>query len=279
MDTERNNEQDWFSEANVQERVIEYMRDEEGFTILSPGHPVGAEQGLEIVAERNLDGISIQRLVTVRGWPSQLYRRGPMQGQPRTVRPEVTARNWMAQATLDLALGRGSSPDLDLSLALPVMASYIRYLQRLRWFLAASRVSVYLVSQEGGVTVTAPGAAPASAFVTSTVPTATTGMRRKLGLPGATRLQMPLLHSFVTSGGELSRGDAIALVARWFPEVPQPIPAEFGQRVSVAQRALQVAGQSELTGRGMWKITEEGRTRHEAEWDDWLKKIDPEPKQ
>ncbi len=40
MDGERSREQDWLSEANVQERVIEYMRDEEGFTILSPGHPV-----------------------------------------------------------------------------------------------------------------------------------------------------------------------------------------------------------------------------------------------
>src|SRR5205809_8113691 len=136
MDGEWSREQDWFWEGNVQERVIEYMRDEEGFTILSPGHPMGAEQGLEIVAERTLDGVSTQRIITVRGWPSQLYRRGPMQGQTRTIRPEVTARGWIAQATLDLALGRGASPDLEMSLALPAMASYIRYLQRLRWFLS-----------------------------------------------------------------------------------------------------------------------------------------------
>jgi hypothetical protein len=272
MDGEWSREQDWFWEGNIQERVIEYMRDEEGFTILSPGHPAASEQGLEIVAERSLDGVSVQRLVSVRGWPSQLYRRGPMQGQPRTIRPEVTARSWMAQATLDLALGRGASPDLELSLALPAMASYIRYLQRLRWFLSVARVTVYLVSQEGGVTMTPAGAAPVSAFPSSTLPLATTGTRRKLGLPGATRLQMPLLHAFVTSGGELTRGDAITLVARWFPEVPQPIPAEFGQRVSVAQRALQVAGQSELTGRGMWRLTEEGRARHDAEWDEWQRK-------
>jgi hypothetical protein len=128
------------------------------------------------------------------------------------------------------------------------------------------------VSQEGGVTVTPPGSAPVSVFLPTNIPPATTGTRRKLGLPGATRLQIPLLHAFVQSGGELSRGDAIALVARWYPEVPQPIPAEFGQRVSVAQRALQVAGQSELSGRGMWKITQEGRARHDAEWEDWQKK-------
>ena len=58
MDGEKNREQDWFWEGNIQEQVIEYMRDEEGFTILSPGNPVGVEQGLEIVAERNLDGVS-----------------------------------------------------------------------------------------------------------------------------------------------------------------------------------------------------------------------------
>jgi hypothetical protein len=274
MDGERNREQEWFSEGNVQERVIEYMRDEEGFAILSPGHPSGAEQGLEIVAERNLEGISVQRLITVRGWPSPTYRRGPLQGQPRTTRPEVTARGWIAQAVLDLALARGASPDVELSLALPVMASYIRYLQRLRWFLSSARISVYLVSQEGGVTVTPPGSAPASVFVPTNLPPAATGTRRKLGLPGATRLQIPLLHAFVQSGGELSRTDAITLVARWFPEVPQPIPSEFGQRVSVAQRALQVAGQSELSGRGMWKLTEDGRRRYDAEWEAWEQKED-----
>ncbi len=272
MDGEKGREQDWFWEGNVQERVIEYMRDEEGFTILSPGHPVGSEQGLEIVAERNLEGISIQRLVTVRGWPSLVYKRGPLQGQSRSTRPEVTARGWIAQAVLDLALGRGASPDVELSLALPAMASYIRYIQRLRWFFSSARVAIYLVSQEGGVTVTPPGSAPVSVFVTANMPLATAGTRRKLGLPGATRLQMPLLHAFVQSGGELSRPDAITLVARWFPEVPQPIPAEFGQRVSVAQRALQVAGQSELSGRGMWKITEEGRARHDTEWEEWQEK-------
>ncbi|MEO8287947.1 MAG: hypothetical protein ABI670_16080 [Chloroflexota bacterium] len=269
MDGDKSREQDWFWEGNIQERVIEYMREEEGFTILSPGHPVGAEQGLEIVAERTLDGYSVQRLVTVRGWPSLIYKRGPLQGQSRSTRPEVTARGWIAQSVLDLALGRGASPDVELSLALPAMASYIRYMQRLRWFLASTRVSVYLVSQEGAVTVTPPGSAPVNVFVPTNIPPATTGTRRKLGLPGATRLQIPLLHAFVQSGGELSRSDAITLVARWFPEVPQPIPAEFGQRVSVAQRALQVAGQSELSGRGMWKLTDEGRSRHDAEWDEW----------
>src|SRR5207248_8920736 len=115
---ERNREQDWFWEGNVQERVIEYMREEEGFTILSPGHPVGVERGLEIVAERSADGIPVQRLISVRGWPSLVYKRGPLQGQLRATRPEVTARGWMAQAVLDLALGRGASPDLELSLAL-----------------------------------------------------------------------------------------------------------------------------------------------------------------
>jgi len=269
MDGEKNREQDWFWEGNVQERVIEYMRDDEGFTILSSGNPVGVEQGLEIAAERDIDGVSLHRLVTVRGWPSVTYKRGPVQGQSRAVRPEATARGWMAQAVLDIALGRGASPDMEMSLALPAMASYIRYLQRLRWFLASARVAVYLVSQEGRVTVTPPGAAPVSAFLTANLPPATTGMRRKLGLPGATRLEMPLLHSFVQSGGELSRSEAITLVARWFPEVPQPIPAEFGQRVSVAQRALQIAGQSELSGRGMWKITDDGRARHDAGWADW----------
>src|SRR4051794_17025934 len=104
MDSERSREQDWFWEGNIQERVIEYMRDEEGFTILSPGHPMGAEQGLEVVAERTLEGVSVQRLITVRGWPGLTYKRGPLQGQSRASRPEVTARGWVAQGVLDISL-------------------------------------------------------------------------------------------------------------------------------------------------------------------------------
>ena len=269
MDNDQDQEQAWFSEGSIQEQVIEYLRDEEGFTILSPGHPVEAEQGLKIVAERNNAGMSTQRLVIVLGWPDLVYEHGPSRGQLPSTRPEATARSRMAQTVLDLALGRGNSPDIELGLALPAIASYIRYLQRLRWFLAAARVSVYLVSQAGGVAVTSPGRAPTGGLAVPNVGQAVTGTRRKLGLPGARRLEMPLLHVLAQSGGELGRSDAVALVARWFPEVPQPIPAEFGQRVSIAQWALQEAGQSELSGRGIWKITEAGRARHDAEWEEW----------
>jgi hypothetical protein len=272
MHSEQRQDRNWFREGNIQERVIEFLEDEEGFTILSPGHSVGPEQGLEIVAERYVDGIAIHRLVLVLGWPGPVHEQSESQGQAHAARPEATARSWIAQTLLDLALGRGDSPDVELGLALPAIASYIRYLQRLRWFLAAARVYVYLVSQAGGVAVTLPGQAPASGLAVPSMAQAVTGTRRKLGLPGARRLEIPLLHVLAQSEGELGRSDAIALVARWFPEVPQPIPAEFGQRVSIAQWALQEAGQSELSGRGVWKITAAGRARHDAEWADWESK-------
>src|SRR3954452_7674483 len=219
MDGEWSRDQDWSWEGNVQERVLDYMQKEEGFVILSPGTPMPTEQGLEIVAEYPVNERAVHRLVSVRGWPSQVYTRGALTGQPRTTRPEVIARSWIAQAVFDLALSRGADPDLDLSLALPAMASYVRYLQRLRWFLASARVSVYLVSQEGRVSVMAPGAAPVSAFTAPREATPTSGKRRKLGLPGATRLQLPLLHALMVAGGASSRADSIAMVARWFPEV------------------------------------------------------------
>jgi len=266
-------EQDWFWEGTIQERVLHYMQNEEGFTILSSGQP-GAGAGVEVVAEREVDGRSVHRLVSVRGWPSHLYTRGALSGQPRTTRPEVIANSWIAQAVFDLALSRGADPDLDLALALPTMASYIRYLQRLRWFLSMARASVYLVSQDGRVAVTPPGAAPVNVFAPSTSPLTPTGKRRKLGLPGATRLQLPLLHALVTLGGTASRTDAIATVAHWFPEVPQPPPAEFGQRLSIAQNTLQEEGLTELAGRGVWRLTEAGRLAHDAQWEEWLHKED-----
>lgn len=271
--------QDWFWEVNIQSCVLDYMRQEEGFSILSPGQPVPGEHGLEIVAERIVtdaatnSGRPIHRLVSVRGWPSQIYTRGAMAGQARSTRPEVVARGWLAQAVFDLALSRGADPDVELSLALPTVASYVRYLQRLRWFLSSARVLVYLVSQEGRVAVTPPGAAPVSAFIQTEAASAQeAGKRRKLGLPGASRLQLPLLHSLVMAGGTASRPDSITAVAQWFPEVPQPSPAEFGQRLSIAQSTLQLEGMTELVGRGIWRITEAGRAAHDAEWEEWLRK-------
>jgi hypothetical protein len=117
-----------------------------------------------------------------------------------------------------------------------------------------------------------PGAAPVSAFTPPKDTLTPTGKRRKLGLPGASRLQLPLLHALIQAGGAASRADSIALVAQWFPEVPQPPPAEFGQRVSIAQSTLQVEGLTELAGRGIWRVTEAGRSAHDAEWEDWLQK-------
>ena len=267
MDGTAEHQQDWFWEGHIQACILAYMQETEGFAILSPGQPAAAEQGVEIVAERPMGDGFVHRLVSVRGWPSTHYTRGALVGQPRATRPEVVARSWMAQLVLDLALGRGADPEVDLSLGLPAMASYIRYLQRLRWLLAAARVSVYLVSQEGRVAVTPPGAPPVSQFAPP--PAAPAGSRQKPGLPGASRLHLPLLHALVTAGGAASRAALIPAVARWFPEVPQPPPAEFGRRLSVAQRALQVAGLSELDTRGVWRVTAAGRAQYTAQWDAW----------
>lgn len=274
MENEWKREDDWFWEGNVQERVIEHMKNEEGYTILSPGQPMPSEQGVEIMAQRGTDGVTNHRLVVVRGWPSAMYTRGSLAGQPRTARPEVVARGWIAQAVLDIALGRGADPDVELALAVPAMASYVRYLQRLRWFMASSRTSVYMISQEGTVSVTPPGSAPMNFSAQAALPGAVQGQRRKLGLPGASRLHLPLLHALVMSAGELTRADAIVAVARWFPEVPSPPPAEFGQRVSVAQSTLQAEGLTEIAGRGIWSITDKGRTFHDNDWDAWQNRED-----
>lgn len=265
-----NREQEWFWEGNVRARVLEYMQEIENFTILSSGQLASSEHGVEIVAERLIEDRTVHRLVTVLGWPGQAVTQPPTAGQARPPRPEVIARGWIGQAVFDLALGRGADPDLDLALALPTMASYIRYLQRLRWFFSAARVWVYLVSQEGQVSVTAPGAPPVSAFIHQPAAPSKSGARRKLGLPGATRLQMPLLHVLIVAGGTASRADCIRTVAEWFPEVQRPVPADFGQRVSIAQNVLQDEGLTEPAGRGVWSITEAGREAHDQHWQAWL---------
>ena len=91
-------------------------------------------------------------------------------------------------------------------------------------------------------------------------------------MPGASRLQLPLLHALVLAGGTASRSDSITAVVQWFPEVQQPTPPEFGQRLSIAQSTLQIEGLTELVGRGVWRITEAGRAAHDAEWEAWQRK-------
>ena len=76
----------------------------------------------------------------------------------------------------------------------------------------------------------------------------------------------------MTAGGAAPRSELIPAVARWFPEVPQPPPAEFGQRLSVAQRTLQTEGLSALEGRGLWRITDAGREYHDVHWEEWQHK-------
>jgi hypothetical protein len=78
----------------------------------------------------------------------------------------------------------------------------------------------------------------------------------------------------IKAGGQASRTESISAVAQWFPELPQPLPPEFGQRISIAQSTLQLEGLTELVGRGLWRITEAGRAAHDAEWEDWLRKED-----
>jgi hypothetical protein len=276
-------DEDWFWEGNIQSRIIEYMQGEEGFTILSRGQPGEVERGLEIVAERHIrdTDTSIHRIVTVRGWPTCPNTSPESQTQFRPFRPETVARSWIARAVLDLALARGSDLHLELALALPAVASYIRYIQRLRWFLGAARVLVYLIPQDGKVAIIQPGAPPMNALRPARPlpvleePSAAGETRRKLGLPGASRLRLPLLDALVHAGGELSRPEAIEAVARWFPELPRPLPAEFGQRVSVAQRVLQVAGHTEPARRGVWRITPAGRQVYQEGWEAWLLKEHP----
>jgi hypothetical protein len=255
----------WPSQESVHQYVLRYLQDVEGFAVLSDGHhPIGGST--EIVVE----GQASHRLIIVRGWPQGISLLRTASGSIRKVRSEHLARSWMAALVLDLALNRGAAPDLDLSLALPATPAYVRYLQGLRWFLAAARVSTYLVGKDGNVTVIAPGASAASLYRAPT--TEAKSSRRKLGLPGASRMQLPLLHVLIEAGGSVSRAACIAALAPWFVEVPQPLPEEFSQRVSLAHSTLKSEGLTEQHERGVWVITDAGRAAHDAEWPAWLRK-------
>jgi hypothetical protein len=103
--------------------------------------------GEDIVAVK--DGIV--RIVEVKGWPSSVYERGAKKGQSKSTRPETQARHWFGDALLTALLRRDRSPDAEIFLAFPSMATYERLLMRTASALGNLEIGVYIVSSDGEV--------------------------------------------------------------------------------------------------------------------------------
>jgi restriction system protein len=102
-----------------------------------------------------------------------------------------------------------------------------------------------------------------------------------MALPKRTSVELPLLKVISDSGGQLPMDEAVQKVTLYFPEItPEDLASRLSStgvnrwRNSVQWTRQQLVLNGELDGavRGVWRITEKGRSRLEAEWSSWKPK-------
>ena len=145
---------DWFWEGNIQERIIRYMKNAEGFHVVESANTAMKTQGPDILAERH----GVRRRVAVKGYPSDKYVSGNKKGQKKPTNPILQARHWFAEAILELVLARSANPKLEIALGFPTCTRYVNLLNSIRWFRDKMQLYSYLVSENGSVNTFKPEA-------------------------------------------------------------------------------------------------------------------------
>jgi hypothetical protein len=136
----------WFWEGNVVIEVANALR-RAGWTIESVADTASRQRGEDIRARRGGELL----LVEVKGYPSNVYERGPLAGEPKRTAPTLQAKHWMAEALMAALLRRSVSPECRSAIAVPHFPRYVGLLDRLRAPLQALRLDVLLVHEDGRV--------------------------------------------------------------------------------------------------------------------------------
>jgi len=96
-------------------------------------------------------------------------------------------------------------------------------------------------------------------------------------MPKQENIELPLLKVLKDAGGSLSIRDAIAKTKEFYPELTDEEKASMltsgenrlNNRIAWCRQRLVEKGEIDSSTRGIWKITEEGKKRVEAEWPSW----------
>lgn len=142
---------DWYWEGNVQAALVSYLASE-GWRILRVADTARSEQGHDIHAERDREGL----LVEVKGYPSSVYVRGPKRGQPKPTPPALQARQSFSHALLSGVLMRAESPSFRVALAFPDFATYRNLAERSVRPLDDAGIELWLVAASGSVSLICP---------------------------------------------------------------------------------------------------------------------------
>ncbi len=134
---ERDKEEKWNWEGNVQYSVIEYLKTN-GYSITRFSNTKSHEKGKDIEAYSRSGTL----WVTVKGYP-----KGTTQTHPST-----QAGHWFKQALFDVVSWRGEDPKATIAVALPDYERYRNLVGKISWLQPVVRFSILWVKNDNSVT-------------------------------------------------------------------------------------------------------------------------------
>jgi hypothetical protein len=135
----------WFWEGNVQKCLVCHL-ETQGWEC-SMVDTVTRQRGPDIDARLN----GKRMLVEVKGYPKNVYQRGPKRGQPKPTKPGLQARHWYGQALLQVLLHKADMPDTQIALAFPDLPLYDKLIARTGSSLESLSLRVYMIAEDGVV--------------------------------------------------------------------------------------------------------------------------------
>jgi hypothetical protein len=146
---------DWFWEGNIQDKIIEYMRDVEQFDHITASNTREKRVGPDILGKKG----SVLRQIAVKGYPSDKYTDdfpGGKKGELKRTQPATQARHWFSEAFLEVILAKSENEALEIALGFPKFQTYMRLLERTRWAREKTELYCYLVTEDGKVELLLP---------------------------------------------------------------------------------------------------------------------------
>ncbi|GAB3488165.1 hypothetical protein [Flexivirga lutea] len=142
----------WHTEANVQAAVVRALATDD-WRILSVANTATKERGVDVIAERRGRTVGME----VKGFPSRNYADAGRASERKPTQPSTQAGHWYAGALLAAMRLRGREPAWSSVIALPNFPRYRDLHAQTAGSLAAAKIEVWWVSEDGEVTRPAEG--------------------------------------------------------------------------------------------------------------------------
>lgn len=137
---------EWHTEANVQAAVVTALA-LHGYRVQAVANTATKAHGIDVIASREGTTVGVE----VKGFPSKNYADPRRAGEQKPTSPSTQARHWFASAVVAAMKLRGHEPEWISVIALPDFRRYRDLFDQTKSSLAASRIAVWWVDEEGAV--------------------------------------------------------------------------------------------------------------------------------